>query len=139
MYHSNPVWSESDLSVRLDVQTTPNRSLQLQYLGKANLSIINKITKLQRRVCYLILRTDQNWIEDWDRLKMLSFCESIFLQISNTIAPEYLSELFKMRSANSNNIGSNLRSVSNRILYQNLELICLRAYSFITLSCVKLE
>ena len=51
---------------------------------------------------------------------MLSFSESVFLQktkvmykVSNNIAPEYLTDLFKMRESNSNS-SLNLRSVSNK-------------------------
>ena len=51
---------------------------------------------------------------------MLSFSESVFLQkakvmykVSNNIAPEYLTDLFKMRESNSNTT-LNLRSVSNK-------------------------
>ena len=49
-----------------------------------------------------------------------SFSESVYLQkakvmykVSNNIAPEYLTDLFKMRESNSNST-LNLRSVSNK-------------------------
>ena len=51
---------------------------------------------------------------------MLLFSESLFLQkakvmykVSNNIAPEYLTDLFKMRESNSNST-LHLRSVSNK-------------------------
>ena len=61
-----------------------------------------------------------NLEEAQNRLNMLSFSESVFLQkakvmykVSNNIAPEYLTDLFKMRESNSNST-LNLRSVSNK-------------------------
>ena len=81
----------------------------------------DKITKLQRRACKLILRNEcSNLEEAQNRLNMLSFSESVFLQkakvmykVSNNIAPEFLTDLFKMRESNSNST-LNLRSVSNK-------------------------
>ena len=69
----------------------------------------------------LTLRNEySNLDEAQNRLNMLSFSASVFLQkakvmykVSNNIAPEYLSDLFKMRESNSNSI-LNLRSVSNK-------------------------
>ena len=56
-----------------------------------------------------------------NRLKILSFDESVFLQkaktmykIANKIAPKYLIDLCQIRNTNANNTTSNLRSVSNR-------------------------
>ena len=56
-----------------------------------------------------------------DRLKILSFNESVFLQkakvmykVANNIAPEYVTDLFHLRGNNSNETTSNLRSVFNR-------------------------
>ena len=75
----------------------------------------------QRRACKLILRNEYSNLEEaQNRLNMLSFSESVFLQkakvmykVSNNIAPEYLTDLFKMRESNSNST-LNLRSVSNK-------------------------
>ena len=69
----------------------------------------------------LILRNEYSNLEEaQNRLNMLSFSVSVFLQkakvmykVSNNIAPEYLTDLFKMRESNSNST-LNLRSVSNK-------------------------
>ena len=89
--------------------------------GSSTCSNTDKITKLQRRACKLILRNEYSNLEEaQNRLNMLSFSESVFLQkakvmykVSNNIAPEYLTDLFKMRESNSNST-LNLRSVSNK-------------------------
>ena len=80
-----------------------------------------KKTKLQRMACKLILRNEYPDLKEAQyRINMLSFSESVFLQkakvmynVSNKIAPEYLTELFKMRDLNSNST-LNVRSVNNR-------------------------
>ena len=85
---------------------------------------INKITKLQRRSCKLILGQEYNGlIEALERLNMLSFDQSIFLskaklmyKIQNNLAPAYLNEMFLMRDITLNNTASNLRSVTNKNL-----------------------
>ena len=82
---------------------------------------IDKIKKLQRTACKIILGKDYTHLaEARNHLKMLSFDENVFLQkakviykIVNNIAPEYLTDFFQMRNAN--DTGSNLRSVSNKI------------------------
>ena len=66
---------------------------------------INKINKLQRRACKLILSQDYSGLEDsLKRLDILSFDQSVFLnkakvmyKVHNNIAPSYLQELFHMR------------------------------------------
>ena len=81
---------------------------------------INKITKLQRRSCKLILGQEYNGlIEALERLNMLSFDQSIFLskaklmyKIQNNLAPAYLNEMFLMRDITLNNTAFNLRSVT---------------------------
>ena len=88
--------------------------------GSATCSNTDKITKLQRRTCKLILKNEYSNLEEaQNRLNMLSFSESVFLQkanvmykVSNNIAPEYLTDLSKMREWNSNST-LKLRSVSN--------------------------
>ena len=83
---------------------------------------INKITKLQRRVCKLILFEDYtDFQEALKRLNILSFDQVIFLnkaklmyKIYNNIAPVYLHELFQMRDINLDNTTSNLRSVAHK-------------------------
>ena len=85
---------------------------------------INKITKLQRRSCKLILGQEYNGlIEALERLNMLSFDQSIFLskakliyKIQNNLAPAYLNEMFLMRDITLNNTASNLRSVTKKTL-----------------------
>ena len=83
---------------------------------------INKIMKLQRRVCKLILSEDYtDFQEALKRLNILSFDQVIFLnkaklmyKIYNNIAPVYLQELFQMRDINLDNTTSNLRSVAHK-------------------------
>ena len=83
---------------------------------------INKITKLQRRVCKLILSEDYtDFQEALKRLNILSFDQVIFLnkaklmyKIYNNIAPVYLQELFQLRDINLDNTTSNLRSVAHK-------------------------
>ena len=90
--------------------------------GNSTTFNINKIDKLQRRVCKLILRHEYaNLEEARNRHKMLSFSENLVLQkanvinkVANRIAPEYLMDLFQMRNVNINDSLSNLRSVANR-------------------------
>ena len=75
--------------------------------GSSTYSNTDKIIKLQRRACELILRNEYSNLEEaQDRLNMLSFSESVFLQkakvmykVSNNVAPEYLTDLFKMRES----------------------------------------
>ena len=82
---------------------------------------IQKVTKLQRRACKLILMSEYTHLEEsCDRLKILSFDEIVFLnkakimyKIANNIAPMYLINLFQWRNASDDTI-SNLRSVANR-------------------------
>ena len=89
--------------------------------GSSTSSNTDKITKLQRRACKLILRNEYSSLEEAQNcLNMLSFSESVFLQkakvmykVSNDRAPEYLTDLFKMRESNSNST-LNLRSVRNK-------------------------
>ena len=89
--------------------------------GSSTCSNTDKITKLQRKACKLILRNEYSNLEEaQNRLNMLSFSESVFLQkakvmykVSNNIGPEYLTDLFKMRESNSNSTLI-LRSVSNK-------------------------
>ena len=65
---------------------------------------INKITKLQRRACKLILSQDYTDIQEaLKRLNILSFDQAIFLnkaklmyKVYNNIAPVYLQELFQI-------------------------------------------
>ena len=83
---------------------------------------INKITKLQRRACKLILSQDYTDIQEaLKRLNILSFDQAIFLnkvklmyKVYNNIAPVYLHELFQMRDINLDNTASNLRSVAQK-------------------------
>ena len=82
---------------------------------------IKKMTKLQRRACKLILGSEYRHLDEaCDRLKILSFNESVFLnkakmmyKIANNIAPSYLINLFQMRNSSDDTISS-LRSVTNR-------------------------
>ena len=93
-------------------------------MGNFNELYINKITKLQRRACKSILRNEYTNLEEArDRLKILSFNESVFLQkakvmymykVANNIALEYATDLFHFRGNNSNDTTSNLRTVFNR-------------------------
>ena len=81
---------------------------------------INKINKLQRRACKLILAQEYDGLENsLKRLNILSFDQSIFLnkakimyKVFNNLAPIYLQELFHMRDVTLNNTASNLRSVA---------------------------
>ena len=83
---------------------------------------INKITKLQRSVCKLILSEDYtDFQEALKRLNILSFDQVIFLnkaklmyKIYNNMPPVYLHELFQMRDINLDNTTSNLRSVAHK-------------------------
>ena len=83
---------------------------------------INKITKLQRRLCKLILSEDYtDFQEALKRLNILSFNQVIFLnkaklmyKIYNNIAPVYLHCMFQMRDINLDNTTSNLRSVAHK-------------------------
>ena len=71
---------------------------------------INKISRLQRRSCKLILGIEYNGLIDaFQRLKMLSFDQSIFLskakmmyKIHTYIAPSYLNEMLLMRDTTLN-------------------------------------
>ena len=90
--------------------------------GNSTKNNINKINKLQRRACKHILNIEYTCLaEARNRLKILSFDESVFLQkaktmykIANKIAPKYLIDLFQIRNTYANSTTSNLRSVSNR-------------------------
>ena len=83
---------------------------------------INKINKLQRRACKLILLNDNNSLnESLEQLNILSFVQGVFLnkakiiyKIYNNLAPSYLHEMFQMRAVNLESILSNLRSVANK-------------------------
>ena len=83
-------------------------------------SNINKINKLQRRACKLILSQEYSGLEEsLKRPNILSFDQSVFLnkakimyKVHNNIAPSYLQELFHMRDINLNNSASSLRSVA---------------------------
>ena len=83
---------------------------------------INKITKLQRRACKLILSQDYTDIQEaLKRLNILSFDQSSFLnkaklmyKVYNNIAPVYLQELFQMRDINLDNTTSKLRLVPHK-------------------------
>ena len=95
----------------------------------ASNSNINKINKLQRRACKLILSQEYNGFQEaLKRLNILSFDQIVFLnkakimyKVRNNLAPSYLQELFQMRDVNLNNTASNLRSVrqKNYILPQS--------------------
>ena len=82
---------------------------------------IQKMTKLQRRACKLILGDEYTHLDEArDNLKILSFDEIVFLnkakimyKVANNIAPSYLINLFQMRSASNDTITS-LRSVTNK-------------------------
>ena len=66
---------------------------------------INKVTKLQRRACKIILGHEYSDLNGaLEKLKMLSFDQSVFLskakmmyKIHNNLVPSYLHELFLMR------------------------------------------
>ena len=76
---------------------------------------INKISKLQRRACKLILVQDYTDIQEaLKRLNILSFDQVFFLynaklinKVYNDLAPVYLHELFQMRDINLDNLTSN--------------------------------
>ena len=83
---------------------------------------VNKINKLQRRACKLILLNDYNSLsESLDQLDILSFDQGAFLnkakimyKIYNKLAPSYLHEMFQMRAVNLESTLSNLRSGANK-------------------------
>ena len=83
---------------------------------------INKISKLQRRACKLILAQDYTDIQEaLERLNILSFDQIFFLnkaklmyKVYNNLAPVYLHELFQMRDISLDNTASNLRSVAHK-------------------------
>ena len=83
---------------------------------------VNKINKLQRRACKLILSTDYKSLnESLEQLDILSFDQSVFLskakimyKVYNNLAPGYLIELFQMREGRLDSTLSSLRSVANR-------------------------
>ena len=83
---------------------------------------INKLSRLQRRSCKLILGIEYNGLIDaFQRLEILSFNQSIFLgkakmmyKIHTNIAPSYLNEMFLMRDTTLNNTASNFRSVASK-------------------------
>ena len=83
---------------------------------------INKINKLQRRACKLILLNDYNSLnESLEQLNILSFDQGVFLnkakimyKIYNNLAPSYLHEMFQMRAVNLESTLSNLKSVANK-------------------------
>ena len=83
---------------------------------------VNRIDKLQRRACKLILGNDYVSLnESLYQLNLLSFDQCVFLnkakimyKIHNNLAPSYLHEMFQMRDANLDSTLSNLRSVANK-------------------------
>ena len=83
---------------------------------------VNRIDKLQRRACKLILGNDYVSLnESLYQLNLLSFDQCVFLnkakimyKIHNNLAPSYLHEMFQMRNANLDSTLSNLRSVANK-------------------------
>ena len=85
-------------------------------------SNINKINKLQRRACKLILSQEYNGLQEaLKRLNILSFDQIVFLnkanimyKVRNNLAPSYLQELFHMRDVYVNNTASNLRLVRQK-------------------------
>lgn len=82
---------------------------------------IQKITKLQRRACKLILGSEYTHLEEaCNHLKILPFDESVFLnkakmmyKIAYNMVPSYLIDLFQMRNSSDDTISS-LRSVTNK-------------------------
>ena len=80
-------------------------------LGYSTSYNINKINKLQRRACELILKHEYISLEEaCNRPQMLSFSKSIFLhkaelmyKVANKIAPEYLKDLLQMQNVTINN------------------------------------
>ena len=92
-----------------------NRSTVWRNTSSGN---INKITKLQRRACKLILSQDYKDIQEaLKRLNILSFDQSIFLNKAKLMYKVYnnLAPVFQMRDINLDNTTSNLRSVAHRI------------------------
>ena len=89
--------------------------------GNSTTFNIQKMTKLQRRACKLILGNEYPQLEEaCDNLKILSFDEIVFLdkakmmyKIAYNIAPSYLINLFQMRNVSDDTISS-LRSVANK-------------------------
>ena len=83
---------------------------------------INRVTKLQRRACKMILGAEYTDLNGaLEKLNMLSFDQSVFLskakmmyKIHNNLAPSYLSDLFTTRDRNLNNTTANLRSVASK-------------------------
>ena len=77
---------------------------------------IQKVTKLQRRACKLILMIEYMYThleEACNRLDIISFDESVFLnkakvkcKIANNIAPAYLINLFQMRNSSDDTISN---------------------------------
>ena len=67
---------------------------------------VNKINKLQRMACKLILSNDYNSLnESLEQLDILSFDQGVFLnkakimyKIYNNLAPNYLHDMFQMRA-----------------------------------------
>ena len=104
--------------IKKSVQTSS--ACGLIWSNTSNLNI-NKVNKLQRRSCKLILGIEYNGlIEAFKRLNILSFDQSIFLskakmmyKIHNNIAPSYLN-MFLMRDTTLNNTTANLRSVASK-------------------------
>ena len=84
--------------------------------------VFNKINKLQRRACKLILSNDYTCLnESLEQLNFMSFDQSVFLikakimyKIYYNLAPTYLHEMFQMREVNLDSTLSNLRSVANK-------------------------
>ena len=84
----------------------------------------HKIEKLQRRACKLILGNDYTSLDTARKqLNILSFEETIFIhkakvmyKIAHNTAPIYVTDLFQMRSneSNLNDSRLNLRSTSNK-------------------------
>ena len=72
--------------------------------GSSTCSNTDKITKLQRRACKLILRNGYSNLEEaQNRLNMLSFSESVYLQkakviykVSNNMTIDFISKLSKV-------------------------------------------
>ena len=82
---------------------------------------IEKVTKIQRRACKIILGSEYTLLEEpCNHLKILSFDESVFLnkakmmyKIANNIALSYLIKLFQMRKI-LDDTTSSLHSVANK-------------------------
>ena len=74
--------------------------------GEILQTVINKINKLQRRACKLILGGEYTSLEEArNRLKILSFDESVFSQNAKTmykIANNITIDLFQIRNTNAN-------------------------------------